>query len=312
MNLNIDNIIKYNQNSSDLEKLLNHIRNKLVFFSSKSYYYIETNGKIKPLKGLLPSLKNCFWKDINYNNISIKISKTKKNTSKNYGRYFGSIIGTEIHKQLNDFLLFDEVNFLKLHYNLHPWAKKIFNLILKNNWLPIKSEFNIFDSKLNIGTSVDMICFCKNTGKIIAIEIKTGYQNYFEVNYGKMNGCLRSILPFSFKNCATLQLLTAMIMIVKNHDIDIERIEGHVILINDEELTSYQICHNFFVNYGNLIYNNLKKSYLSGIILKRKMKKDKRDILKTPKKVIIKKTTKKKTITKTNVNQPRKNQRRIF
>src|SRR6185436_5938525 len=155
MNLNIDNIIKYNKNSTDLEKLLSHVRNKLVFFNNKSYYYIDKKGLIKPLKGLLPSLKNCFWNDFNYYDIRGKIPKNKDSK---YGKHFGSIRGTIVHKQLNDFLLFDEENFLKLHYNLHPWAKNIFNLILKNNWLPIKSEFNIFDSSLNIGTSVDMIC----------------------------------------------------------------------------------------------------------------------------------------------------------
>lgn len=293
MNVNIDEVISNfdSTKSKAIKTLIYNNRNSKVIFKSSAYYMYE-NGKFIILSGLLPALKKCFYKDFD----SLKILKMSqsKNTGDGYGRFFGSMRGSLIHEQLNDFLLFDKPNFLKKYNSIHPWVIRIFEIIKQKNWIPIVSEFDIFDEKLKIGTSVDMICLSKDSGKIIALEFKTGYKNYFENKQGYMKGCLKNIMSLSLKNCATLQILTAILFIIKNHKIEIDNIEGHVIQINDNELNSYEISNDFIVKHGKSIYDNLYKSRISEIKLRRKKKKDDKEkknrtiqkIKKTPKKRI--------------------------
>jgi len=293
MNVNIDEIISnFNPNKSlPIKTLIYNKRNSLVVFRSSAYYMRDKNGKFVILSGLLPALKKAFYKDKDSFKM-FKMAKTKSNSIGGFGRFFGSMRGSLIHEQLNDFLLFDKENFLKKHAGLHPFGTRILQLISEKNWIPIVSEFDIFDEKLKIGTSIDMVCLSKDTGNIITIEIKTGYKNYFEIKNGYMKGCLKGILPYSLKNCATLQILTAMLFIIKNHKIDISYLEGYVIQINDEELNSYKVSNDLIIKYGKKIYDNLHKSHISEIKLKRKLKKDKKEIRslqsikKTPKKRI--------------------------
>lgn len=302
MNIDISKIIeKYDSNKTDaLRTLMYHERNKQVFFSSGAYYMRDNKGKLRVLSGLLPALKRCFWDKHDYFKVIGEITKIARNNHKSvksdhsFGRFFGSVRGSVIHEQLNDFLLLDKKNFFKKYNNLHPWASEIINLILDNKWIPIVSEFDIFDSKLIIGTSVDMLAFDPRTGKIIAIEVKTGYKNHFEIERGKMTGCLRNIMDFSFHNCAVLQILTAMVFIIKNHNIDSDKIEGHIIHINDSETNTYKVSNTFLLEYGTKIYDNLYKKHISDIKLKRKLKKEakekkNRNYKITPKKTITKK-----------------------
>jgi hypothetical protein len=303
MNIDIEKIIsKYPESKTEsLRTLLYHERNKKVFYSSGAYYMRDPKGKLRVLSGLLPALKRCFWSKNDYFSVIGDITKiAKKNgqsvssSSGGFGKFTGNLRGSVVHEQLNDFLLLDKKNFFKKHSDLHPFSRDIINLILDKKWIPIVSEFDIFDSKLVIGTSIDMIAFDPKNGKIIAIEIKTGYKNHFEIEKGKMTGCLKKILGFSFHNCAMLQLLTSMLFIIKNHNIDSDMIEGYIIHVNDSELNSYKISQKFLVDYGKNIYDNLYKKYISDIKLKRKLKKDakeskNRNYKRTPKKIIKKK-----------------------
>lgn len=299
MNIDIHELISTfdNRKSKDLKILVYHERNKSIFFSSSAYYMREPSGNLRILSGLLPSLKNCFWKDLDYYKMLGKLNKTKskKNINKtinpelSYGRYYGKIRGSLIHRQLNDYLIFDLKNFKKKYFKgLHPWAEKIFELIKKYEWIPLISEFDCFDAKLKIGTSIDMICYCKKTGKIIALEIKTGYKNNFENENGYMTGCLRRVLKLSFLNCAILQLLTSILFIVKNHQINLDKIEGHIIQVNNQEINEYTVSNDLLKQYGNKIYNSLYRKHINNLTLKRKLKKERNNpknykkILKTP------------------------------
>lgn len=277
MNITINNILDKldEKKDSSIIKLLSHKRNKMVFFSANAYYMRTPNGGLKVLTGLLPSLHKCFWPKFNYYSI---LSKTKKdNNSKGKSvshSYYGKIRGTIVHKQLHDYLFFDKTYFNKIHTSIHPWTKRIIEEIIKKGWIPLISEFDIFDSKANIGTSVDMICYSKKDSKIILIELKTGYKNVFETQHGYMSGCLKKIMPLSFEYCATLQLATAMLLITKNHEIYLNEMEGHVIQINDNEFNFYKISNDFLIDNGKNIYNNLVKSYVSTIKLKKILKKE--------------------------------------
>jgi hypothetical protein len=271
----------------------------MISFSSSAYYLkVKDSNKLKLLNGLLPSLKNCFWPNMDYYAMlaskkgNQSIQKKGDTSNGGFGQYYGKIRGSIVHTQLHDYLFYNNYFFEKKHKQLHPWSKRILEEIIKKGWIPIISEFNVFDSKTNIGTSIDMVCYCRSKSKIILIEIKTGYKNVFESKRGTMSGCLKKIMPLSFEYCATLQLVVPMLFIMKNHCIDLSNLEGHVIQINDNEFNFYKISESFILENGKNIYDSLVKSYTSSIIKKRKQKKDKRtlnQIKKTPKKISKKK-----------------------
>lgn len=289
----------------DVSKLLTHKRNANVIFKNSCYFINSTLGNHRmdgglgekannwrPVSGLLPVLKKCFWSLMDV----IEIKKTWQSSSsylmfKNKeldqgttcgrgggggGLFYGSIRGTIIHEQVHDYILFDKNNFHKKYTHLDPWTKKIFNTIESNGWIPIISEFDIYDASLKMATSVDIICYDKNdNGKIICIELKTGYCGYFHrfITGSNMSGCLKK-MPMSVKNCASIQLISSMLFIIKHHKIT--NIEGYIIHINEREFNLYPVKNEFIVKYGNKIYNDIYKHRKSVFVSEKKKKMEKK------------------------------------
>ena len=268
-------------NRGPCKQLLGNPRNSIVHFTGSAYYRISKNGKDIRLSGLLPVLKTCFWPNTNINTIMSK--KRKKDTNnddnnktqyKKYrlnngsyvtiktpvinksssdhgrGKHFGLIRGTKIHEQLNDYILFDKPNFLKKHINIHPWTKKIFGFIKSKGWCPLVGEFNLYDPALNMGTSVDIVFVSMDTGHLILLEIKTGYNGYFEENDGcYMEGPLNGVLENSPINWAILQIVFSTILVVMYHKIELTYIEAWVLRIDTNDIQKIKIENNIIKQY---------------------------------------------------------------
>ncbi len=259
MNVNLAELI----NKFDIvSKLLCDKRNANVIFKGNCYFITTTKDKQwKPVAGLLPVLKECFWKDFDPTKI-IPYSSGGNGSGGNRishgkGKFYGSIRGTVIHEQIHDYILFDMPNFLKKYSKVHEWTDKIMKAIRSNGWKPIISEFDVYDASIQMATSIDIVCVEKDTGKIICIELKTGYKGYFDKrdnNNPLMSGCLRRI-PLTIKNCASVQLATSMLFLIKHHKIT--NIEGWVIHINDDEFTMNLVKNEFIMTFGNKIYKKI-------------------------------------------------------
>lgn len=173
------------------------------------------------------------------------------------GRFFGSIRGTIVHNQLEDFILLDDKNFTKKYGCLHPWTKRILIYIrCTMKWIPIQCEFKIYNKELNIGTAIDMICVNPLNGNLVFLEFKTGYKDYFENSDGYMEKCL-GFMPNSPLNWANIQLTFGVIMLLRqNPGININNTSSYVLRIDNDDLMIYHLDNKFIYTMRTSLLNN--------------------------------------------------------
>lgn len=266
-------VIKSVPNNQALKKLLNHERNKLVINTKGAYYYRNRDGKYQILTGLLPRLRQSFFPDINiFNLLRVPKSldrprkKTKHRVPKKQkgskGMHYGKLRGTVVHNELEDFIFYDSKNFRKKHPSIHSYTHKILQFILETmQWKLVRSEFDIFDEQLRLGSSIDIVAVNKK-GQIVLIEVKCGYQQTFDNHDGYMHGVL-SKLTNSPHHQANLQLITAAVLVIKHHQIPLSNLLLYVIRVDDDDLYYYEINNEYVQKKGAKIYNQLLQDNLN-------------------------------------------------
>ncbi len=95
------------------------------------------------------------------------------------GRHYGSIGGTEVHEQLKDWVELDPTAFRKRNPRMHAYTKQLLAFIAAQQWEPLLAEFKLGAEPLRIATACDLVCKSKED-KLIFLEIKTGYEDYFK------------------------------------------------------------------------------------------------------------------------------------
>lgn len=267
--------------SETVKKLVNDDRNNLIINTKGAYYLKSASGKYELLTGLLPRLRKTFYPDVNFYNLlkkpksfPEKISKrrkaalarsdvkqvSKKKTKKtSKGWHYGRIRGTIVHEEIEDFIFFDAKNFRKKHPSIHLYTQRILKFILETmGWKLLRSEFNICDETLRIGTSIDIVAVT-NEGKLVLIEVKCGFADYFDRSDGYMKGALHK-LTNSPHNQARLQIITAALLVVKNHGIPLNDLLLYVIRVDDDDLYYNKINNEYVQKKGPKIYNQLLKA----------------------------------------------------
>ncbi len=274
------------------QRLVQHERNARILNTKGAYYYVDDKGKHILLSGLLPCLKKTFFPDTNIYNLmkktpqtSIALNKLIKNKKKkkgkekdeekkkkvSKGRFWGRIRGTMVHTELEDFINFMSEskedflrNFLRKRPGIHIYTKRILTFIMETmKWLIVRSEFDVFDEKLRIGTSFDIICTNKENGKLVLLEVKCGFKTYFDNHDGYMHHSLCK-LTNSMHHQANIQLITSSVFLIKNHRIPLDDIEMYVIRVDDDDLHYYRVHNEYVAKKGMQIYNDLLRERTSG------------------------------------------------
>ena len=265
--------LKKNGHHKQTLRLLASKHTKQIIFSSNAFYFIDKKGCHHILSGLLPVLKRNFWPNTDINSIMRKpskkgITKGKRGTTQEKkkvntttvgkGRFFGSIQGTRIHAELEDFILLDDKNFKKKHPALHPWTKRILEYVIcQMKWFPIQCEYPVFDEDLRMATKMDLMCVDPATGELRFIELKTGYKATFENSDGRMSKCLR-FMPNSPLNWANIQLTATVIMLLRQiPSINIDQTQSFVIRIDDDDIYAYHIDNVFIKAMNPRLLNNI-------------------------------------------------------
>lgn len=276
MDLYDTDVIKSLGNKATIvKKLVDNERNKLIINTKGAYYYKNKLGKYQILTGLLPRLRKTFFPDINIFNLlkqpkataSCGITKKKHKGKKgkrvkakkpkvSKGWHYGRIRGTVVHQEIEDFIFFDSKNFSKKHPTIHVYTQRILRFVLEEmGWSLLRSEFNIFDEALGLGTSIDIIAVTKD-GKLVLIEVKCGYAGTFDNDDGFMLGALHK-LTNSPRQQANLQIITSALLIVKHHAIPLDDLLLYVIRVDDDDLHYYKINNEYVQKKGPKIYNQL-------------------------------------------------------
>lgn len=256
MDINEDLVIKNIKNNKALTCLLKHERNKDIINTKGTYYqYVRSLSKYKKLNGLLDRLRKTFYPDFDLYQLTKNNKKTKKKKKIQNNGIYGKDRGKMIHKEIEDFITLDKKNFLKFHPTVHAFTKKIFKQLELMKWQPVKSEFDVFDENLGIGTSIDMICV-NHEGKIVLIELKFGYRDNYDDYDNLMLHSLKN-LTNSPHNQANLQLITSAIFIIKNHHISLNDLLLYVIKVDEDRIYPYQILNDYVKLKMHNIYNDL-------------------------------------------------------
>jgi len=241
MENNWKDVLARSEHSDDLEKLLENERNRRVQHSGRYfYYYPPSGGRPAILSGLLPALAAAFWPRAS--EYGAKASKKltagpkARGIAKSAG---GSIRGSEVHGQIDDFVHLSVDLFKKKHARVHPYLKRLVkNVFYPRNWTPVESEFKLFDEETGIGTAVDVVCVDER-GVLHALEIKTGYETNWNVAEGAMEGPFSNLLSDSPRDRAAVQVLFELILIAKHHKV--RQVEGWVVHITDANIVQFEI-----------------------------------------------------------------------
>jgi hypothetical protein len=240
---------------------------------------MNAQGKYVVLSGLLPRLRKTFFPDTNIFNLLKKpkitgISKKKRRGGGGGGKksvnkqpkqrvkkeakgwHYGKIRGTVVHQELEDFILLDRKNFLKKHGSLHHLTHKLLSFIIDTmKWQPLRSEFNIFDEALRIGTSIDFVGV-NEKGELILVEVKCGFTNYFDRSQGPMLHSLYE-LSDSPHHQANLQIITAAMLIMRHHEIPLDAIRLYVLRVDEHEIEPFEVNNAYVKKKATGIYRDL-------------------------------------------------------
>ncbi|MEO5947928.1 MAG: hypothetical protein ABIP79_14010 [Chitinophagaceae bacterium] len=278
MNVYDDEVITALKNKGAVTKLVKNERNKLIINTKGAYYYKDSSGKYQLLSGLLPRLRKTFYPENDIYNLlkrpktyepkigkrrklalaragtPIQPKKKEKKVSK--GKFYGRLRGTVVHQEVEDFIFLNQEAFRKKHPTIHVYTKKIMTFILETmGWRLLRSEFDIYEEALRIGTSVDIIAVT-NEGKLVLMEVKCGFADYWDRYDGYMHGCLHK-LTNSPHHQAQLQIITAALFIAKNHQIKLEDMLLYVLRVDDQGLHHHKVNNEYVQKKGAKIYRDL-------------------------------------------------------
>ena len=182
---------------------------------------------IKNLRGITVALRKRFWE--NYVPPTPKtrtVQKVKRAKSRNAARIMGLVRGQTIHKELKTYiqalqygsrgLHADQemciATFKALHPNYHAAVPTIINIMKsKWNWIPVGAEMNVTDGPW--ATGIDFLAIDLNDNSLILGELKTGYNDIFQLGTHPMShGLAISNSPL---NQAKVQLIASSILFSK-------------------------------------------------------------------------------------------------
>ena len=96
------------------------------------------------------------------------------------GGITGRARGTMIHHHIHDMVYMDEATFKRAHpEGKHKWAENVWKHLKERNWYPIIPEFLVYRLDYYLATRIDLVCVERHSGKILFIELKTGYVDDF-------------------------------------------------------------------------------------------------------------------------------------
>lgn len=89
--------------------------------------------------------------------------------------------------------------------NPTPRFQVIQRALTEKRWIPLRSQLAVGCRKARLATKIDLICL-DEAGRVVLVELKCGFDDYFDV---QNQGCLEQpfdSVPVSYKNNAMLQL----------------------------------------------------------------------------------------------------------
>lgn len=279
MDIDAEKVLATLDDPSVARALVNHERNALVVNTEGAYFYLDrTTQNLCILSGELPRLKLVFWSHTNSRNIKKqpkpsksllwkKGKRTKRRKEKKRqegrprGRFAGLVNGCDTHNQMKSLVLYDARTFRKMHKQVNPYTTRLMQAIVSlRHWTPLLPEFDLFDARLGIGTSVDLIGVDRS-GDLILMEFKTGYSDYWHTRDGYMHGALAGLANTPC-NRACVQVAVSALILQNAYDVPGARMHAYVLRIDDEQIQIIAVPETLWLRskgLGAAIYADLLK-----------------------------------------------------
>lgn len=210
--------------SPDAQKLMDVIKTPDCWYSpdSKKFVRKENEVIVSTRRGIHTLLKQRFWPDYQPPTPKERAAYHGKRStaSKVVGRKWSDVqricenstksgieLGTRVHEQMEDYVKLSEADFRRRHYKINAHTLQL--IVALNGWglTLLGSEVAIRDPNLEYATAIDVAC-ADSDGKLVLVEVKTGYRDYFKLSKGPMRKPMHKF-ACSPKNQASMQILLA-------------------------------------------------------------------------------------------------------
>jgi len=298
--MNIDyerHVLKWVRDPTAIRALMeNYARDRRITGGDKDGFHVlsEDGEKLHRFRGLLTPLAECFWPQLLNPAVVAAATKRVKKLSKQPGpralktkpKYQsaqqavkGRQRGSLVHLQIQQLVTMQTADFMHEHpEGAHPWAVDIPEYLeRKKGWRPVCSEKRVFDERLGMATSIDLV-YTDYTGMLHFIEVKTGYATAAEwlaETMGPMRGPLAGALKNNTLNRAMLQCIAGAMMAVEGYGIEHEF--GCWVLHKSENgITLDGADTEVMTLLIPVLYDTLLRHHLERKARKRKIKKEKK------------------------------------
>lgn len=144
-------------------------------------------------RGLTKTIKATFTPEFSY---SISLRQTGVSKPKKHGCRIGNHTDRDVQQWCQD------PNYT---HDENPYFVAIQNYCRSQQWTPLHAQIPVGCTHLRIGTLIDLLVLTQDN-TICLIEIKTGYDDYYDLCQGPMSYPFHA-LPTSFRNNHFLQLM---------------------------------------------------------------------------------------------------------
>lgn len=154
----------------------------------------------------------------------------------------GASHGSTVHRQVElliRMMTSDTYN-AELVCDFDPCVFRLLNACLAEGWLPVESEFKLWDGLLGIGSAIDLVCIDVDRHRIVLVELKNGYD---DARYAAIDERDRMCAPFAdipaspyFRH--TFQVLLYKLMLVRNYELPADLLVPVVVQVSARSGTS--------------------------------------------------------------------------
>lgn len=212
-------------------------------------FWVTLGTKKYRFHGLKPTIGKIFFPWVNedprYGDKNRKpvLTKHVPHDQKSICSTHGLVHGEKVHSQVETYFRMvyqekkSESKFLQLD-DIDPCTVKIIAALKMKKWIPVASEYPIYDEDLHLATKIDMIVYDSEAAELIGIELKTGYEDeeYRELETDKQytglhrteSGKIVSVPLSGVKDCPEnrhyLQALLGAIILHKRNSVKCDKV----------------------------------------------------------------------------------------
>jgi hypothetical protein len=150
-----------------------------------TFFVRESDRFERPYRGLTKKLPDVFYPDTELDPVkrSAKGEKKRKRKDAKFANQkstcgsFGKEHGDRVHSEIEIFIKRPkDVPFESVLPDPDPCTLRLIKYLVDKKWVPILSEFPIWNEDMKVATKVDLIVYEATTGRLILLELKTGYE----------------------------------------------------------------------------------------------------------------------------------------